>query len=686
MDEHIKEERRLFDVLRQIAEQSQKLETTERYVGDDITEQVLEEMREKNRQHLKTAEKEPYFARLDFQEDLSPEIERLYIGKVGIADSSGEPLIIDWRAPISSLFYSFTGGDEPAYYESPEGLIEGTVHLKRNIVIRQQQLQRIVDAYVKGKADLSGVDEFLLHRLSERTSSRLQDIVSTIQAEQNAIIRAPKNNALIIQGVAGSGKTTIALHRLAYLIYEHQDRLRSERMIIFAPSTLFLDYIADVLPELGVGNIQQTTFNDWAIHQLEEPVTLDQQTAFKRSWLETTSTREAIDSLRYKGSRQFKEQLKKALDAYEAQAIPERPLILGDVLTLSIATLQSWFNTDYKSYPLLKRKERMMNRIKNEIDNALKSYAPKERQVQKKKVTQTLRTYTKKLLPLSPVAFYKQFISAHPQLAQKQKEQTLKHLEQSSVQADDLPSLLMIQHTFYGIDKGQKFHHVVVDEAQDFSPFQIDLLKQLTLNQSFTILGDLSQGIHDYKGIDQWEAFSDLFDPTRVKLFKLEKSYRSTTEIIAFANTVLAKAYQPVCMAEPVFRSGEAVTVISCSSTEQLKHIQQKLIYLTEKGYHSVGILTRTQLEAEELQRQLKSIGVDGAMLTGEEDNYDGGLSILPMYLSKGLEFEAVIITNANVENFPTDAFHSKLLYVGCTRALHNLSVLYQGQPSLLLP
>nr|WP_239540862.1 UvrD-helicase domain-containing protein [Pullulanibacillus pueri] len=683
---HKQEQAHLTRTLNIISQQKERLEEVDQYVGDDITEQALEDIRERTRQSLKIAEKEPYFARLDFQEDLTPQAEALYIGKVGVADESGEPLIIDWRAPIASLFYSFAGGNDLAYYESPEGLVEGYIHLKRNIVIRNRQLQRIVDAYVKGKTDLSNVDEFLLYRLSERESSKLQDIVSTIQTEQNNIIRAPKNSALIIQGVAGSGKTTIALHRLAYLIYQHQDKLRSERMIIFAPNRLFLDYIADVLPELGVGGIQQTTFNDWALEQLDEPLTLRSQHESHKEWLETGGSPTAMERLRYKGSPAFITYVHQALAHYEAEAIPDQYLELLPHKGLSSETIKQWFYTDYKHYPLSKRKERIETKMKNWVEEALKSLeSGKEKQALKRKAHQKIRAYLKKHLSPTAVSFYMQLLKADQTCPPDVKAQTLEMLKSKEIYSEDLPPLTHIHHYLNGVPKEQKFHHVVIDEAQDFSPYQVDILKTITLNHSFTILGDLSQGIHEYKGIDDWSAFSERFDQSKVTTFVLEKSYRSTTEIIDCANKVLTQAYQPMCLAEPVFRSGEEVKVIACNDDNYHQSLIESIQKALEKGYTNIGILTRTEAESTTLEPIIQSAGLKCTLLSGQEDKYSGGLSLSPVYLSKGLEFEATIIANVSRDHYPSNAFHAKLLYVGCTRALHELTLMYKDVPSLLI-
>ena len=305
--------RQLEQTNKEIDKQLERLRATPVYYGPDLTEQALEVIRENSRHNLAKAIDEPYFGRLDFEETGTGSPLPLYIGKSGVEDErTGQLLVIDWRAPVASLFYSFTGGLDPASYESPDGLIDGLVYLKRNLVVRKQILQRVVDTYDRNEDSLSVGDEFLLYRLGENKDNKLRDIVSTIQAEQDRIIRAAKNTALIIQGVAGSGKTTVALHRLAFLLYQYREQVRAERMIIFAPNSMFLDYISGVLPELGVGNIQQSTFTDWALDVLDHEVQMADQELTLQRWFALGSKRPPVDDQapgRFKGAIAFKQLL-----------------------------------------------------------------------------------------------------------------------------------------------------------------------------------------------------------------------------------------------------------------------------------------------------------------------------------------------------------------------------------------
>lgn len=686
------EQQQLTKMAAEIERQLEHLESIEKYTGDDFTEQVLEDIRETSRTHLRLSKEEPYFGRLDFQEEGTSAPKPLYIGKVGVSDTTtGDLLIIDWRAPVASLFYAFTGAEEDIYYISPEGIVEGDLFLKRNIVVRQRELQRVVDAYVKGQDEASVSDEFLLFRLGENKDNKLRDIVSTIQAEQNEIIRAPRNKALIIQGVAGSGKTTVALHRLAYLIYEYREKIKPEKMIIFAPNKMFLDYISNVLPELGVGGIQQTTFESWALDLIEQPLTLQQESQKLVEWFEPRTAEGVKRQLpgRIKGALTYKSWLEKCLKYYETKILPTEDFEPWKGKKLTTAQLNQWMEP-FKSDPPAIRRERLVTRMKGWLEAQLKERPESaEKKELKKQAKQKLRAYLKAWPKATPVSLYQTFLKDSEYLDFLQeafpedvKRDTLSSLKKGSLNQEDLAPLLLIHFWLNGND--HKFHHVVIDEAQDFSPFQVALLKDQTIQQSFTILGDLSQGIHDYKGIESWEEFQICF--SNDLYFELEKSYRSTMEIIEFANGVLTRGYNPVNLASPVFRSGDEVRVKQVPAGGHHQAIQQWLDQQQAIGLKSLAIITRTEGDGGRLGEYLTSKGYSVSLFQGDEQVYHGGISILPVYLSKGLEFDAVLMLDVDEANYSKHPREAKLLYVGCTRALHHLTVYYKNTPSPLIP
>lgn len=694
------EQNKLSSVLEEIGTQLGRLRAIPVYTGHDFTEQVLEAGREERRQRLAKSEPEPYFGRMDFEEDGKASAAPLYIGKTGLdgRDPGSLPIVIDWRAPVASLFYSFTGGEDRVEYEAPEGIIGGEVHLKRNIMVRKSELERVVDTYTRGGEEPAVSDEFLLYRLGENKDNRLRDIVSTIQAEQDKIIRAEKNKALIIQGVAGSGKTTVALHRLAFLLYQYQEQVSAGKMIIFAPNGMFLDYISGVLPELGVGDIQQRTFTDWAAKLLDMESMLADPADTLDFWFGEAGGAAPGDDApgRFKGSDLFRSMLDAAASALEVSGAPELEFSPWDGKVLPYETILHWYAEEYKHYSAGGRKERVLARIHRWIEMELKPVKPETlRKEHKKKAALREKAYAKKWPDFSPLTLYKQIFGAAkdargilPQEAfaaipDSVLKATRKDLKEGRIREEDLPALLYLHQLLNGIEGIERFDHIVIDEAQDFSPLQVSVLDQFVRGHSFTILGDLSQGIHAYKGVHAWEEMSDLFGAEETSYHALTRSYRSTMEIIGFANVILSGGVSNAIEAVPVFRSGNRVRMIDFGTGTEAADVQaaaRAITALWGREHKTVSLLTRTQEQASALHAALQPEFPELNLIDGSMTQYEGGLSVLPLHLSKGLEFDAVIIADAGRRNYGDSEWDAKMLYVGCTRALHELWVLHGGE------
>ncbi|MDA2436827.1 UvrD-helicase domain-containing protein [Bacillus cereus] len=677
---------KMKDTLHTMDEQLDRLEKIPVYYGEDFKEQILESMRESNRQNLRIGVQEPYFGRLDFQEDGKEEVMPIYIGKVGVSDmDTMKPIIIDWRAPVASMFYSFTGGEELAFYQSPDGLVEGDVYLKRNISIRKRELECVVDTYVKGNEDVSHADDFLLYRLGENKDNKLKDIVSTIQSEQNDIIRAERNLPLLIQGVAGSGKTTIALHRLAFLIYEYREQLEAERMIVFAPNSLFLDYISSVLPELGVGNISQTTFPDWALRTLDDSVKLKQTEKKLKEAFSINRDEKKVMLGKLKGTLEFKTFIEERMIQFENELVPTKDFEAWDRAIIPVEDVKKWMQVEYKHYPLQKRRERLVGRMKRWIEIELKKFGEtNEKKLLKKEATKRLNAYMKFWPKMSALSLYSSIVKSK-EILEVLPEELVKETEKScrkkEVCVEDLPALIYIHHRITGIEIGQKFHHVVIDEAQDFSPFQVYVLKEITLGNSFTILGDLSQAIYDYQGIEDWNAFKEVFQETGY--YELTRSYRSTKEIIEFANEIIKNAEIPVGLATPVFRSGEDVKVIHAEN--QFTEIVKTVKHLQNADVKTIAVIGRTEDECRDIYVKLTNAGLTVNVIEANQSKYEGGISVVPVYLAKGLEFDAVLLIDVDEEHYKNTKHDAKLLYVGCTRSLHDLWIFHSGEASPLI-
>ncbi|WP_237446613.1 HelD family protein [Shimazuella alba] len=650
-----------------------------RYYGNDMVEQILDDQRQVQLKNIQLAQNEPYFGRLDFEEKDKP-ITPLYIGKAGVQDENTNDLIvIDWRAPVSSMFYSFTGSDDLISYQSPDGEITGKIHLKRNIAIRNQVLQRVVDSYVRGDENMGVTDEFLLYRLSDSKDSRLRDIVSTIQQEQDVIIRADYNRLLIIQGVPGSGKTTVALHRLAYLLYQYQNKIKPEKIIIFAPNRMFLDYISEVLPELGVGDIQQTIFEDWALSLLKENIQLKDRKQQLVDWFSPHANHQITNP---KGSYTFLQALDKALLEYENTFLPDQGFTAWENKHLSSKEIASWFYQEYRHYPLMKRKERIMARIKRWMETEHKDIRARDpRGALKKQANKQFTAYKKSWPNHSVLDWYRLFTQNTDLLSE---EQRLKG-KQREVSYEDLAPLVYIHDRWYGMEGDQKYDHVVIDEAQDFSPFQVAVLKNHCPSSSFTILGDILQNIYTFQGIERWDDFSILFEEEKLGFHQLERSYRSTMEIIHFANSVLGSYSGDVKPAKPVFRSGKPVRLMQVKSDKQLDWIKETLQQIETDNISTIAIVTRDEASCSVIFESLRDAGIQSNRISVDQKEYLGGISIVPIYLTKGMEFDSVILLDVDAEQYLDDSLHAKLLYVGCTRALHQLYITHDKSPSPLI-
>ncbi|MBB3109498.1 DNA helicase-2/ATP-dependent DNA helicase PcrA [Paenibacillus phyllosphaerae] len=680
------ETKRLEDVLGQINKQLGKIGP--RYTGDDFTEQMLDLQTEQRRERLEVSKKEPYFGRLDFQEDAEDAAKPLYIGKAGVAhENSNDLLVVDWRAPVASLFYAFSGGESPVAYESPDGTVEGLVHLKRNLMVRDSALERLVDSYTRGQEEEAVTDEFLLYRLGESKDNKLRDIVSTIQQEQDKIIRTEKNKAVFIQGVAGSGKTTVALHRLAFLLYQYADRIRAERMVIFAPNRMFLDYISGVLPELGVGDILQTTYSDWALETLQNTVRMDDSADALEYWFEHPRTRQEMEqsSGRQKGSIRFKEAIDAKLREMEAALLPTEPFEPLPRMKLVPGKIAEWLATDEVGEPIMRRRERIISRLKRWLESEWKARGLTDKKL-KSQATSKLNAYGKKIPSYTAASLYAAIMddeAVGDLLPAKVRTETKKRVKKGLAAAEDLAPLVYIQLRLFGRDQ-PAYDHVVIDEAQDYSPFQLESLRLCQRQPSMTVLGDLQQGIHGYAGIHSWLELSSLFALEDSGYFELDRSYRSTTEIIEFANQVLRGMGDGVKPAVPVFRSGEPVDVTHVAETERLTRIAQTVQAWQQGGsYKTIAVLGRTAQSCEAIGDQLQASGITASIVRNKQEAYGGGITVVPVYLAKGLEFDAVIIADSDADSYSPD--DAKLLYVGCTRALHKLELFHSGEVTTLI-
>jgi len=672
----------------------------------------------------------PYFARVDFNEENSNKQKKYYIGKMSLMrEEDHELIILDWRAPLASLYYEGRLGN--ASYTCPDGEIKGDIKLKRQYTIEKGELNEIFDV------DITTNDDFLQAALGSNKDNRLKDIVSTIQAEQNRVIRADMWNPLIVQGAAGGGKTTIALHRIAYLMYNYEKTIKPKDFMIIAPNRFFLSYISDVLPELGVENVTQTTFEDLAFEVIGKTLKLKEPHEKLSTIIENYSSKDSkysnnlIKSSTFKSSLQFKNMLEKYITLLEKNFLPKKDFKIHDFVLFSHEELNRQFLYEYSHLPFMKRineiKKSLVNKVKYEKNKILDhveyqydreintvrgqmSDCPERREkiialaderdnllLDIKKGLKTLiRDYISKITTTSVLDYYTDFLSSLEKFTDDTsfnetmkylKDYSLNSLLDNTVEMEDLSPIMYLKLSIFGLEDKISLKHVVIDEAQDFSLFQLFILKKIINSGSFTILGDLCQGIYSYRGIKDWSDISKyIFTQNSSTHLSLEQSYRTTVEIMDAASSVIGSLNDPrLPKAKPVIRHGEEVTVYEKNSLNEIaSDIENRIIEMRQQSYKSMAIICKTLKECNELRKLLKK-DKNISVITGKEKDYSGGVVIIPSYLVKGLEFDIVIVANASKENYTERDLDVKLLYVAMTRPLHKLYIYSLGEKSKML-
>lgn len=670
---------------------------------------------------LKKSEDHPYFARMDIRQTDKEKVEEIYIGKISLFDESMEtPLVVDWRAPISSVYYDGRLGRTK--YSAYGDEFEIDLHLKRQYTIEGGELKHFVDV------DISMSDTFLQATLENHASDKLKDIVSTIQSEQNEIIRADIHKPLIVQGVAGSGKTTIALHRIAYLIYTYSDSFQPEDFIIIAPNNLFLDYISGVLPELGAEKVRQTTFVDLMMEILGKSLTLTDQNE-KLSMLldgdQEGETDKIIRASAFKNGMVMKDILEEFLKNLGEEFLPEEDFIFdGDVL-YSREYLNDMFHRSYTYLPYFKRIDQIRQYLESKVKEAVAARIAKVENIYENKMNRLrlkeapseerrgklkqlmkrrddriselkknrknlIKDYFKKIRYEDTLTYYlklmtdEQFILqvAHeedPEIVRYVVEDTIGRVRRKELEIEDLAPLAYLHSRLYGVDPKVRVKYVVIDEAQDFSDFQFYALRNILNTDRFTILGDLSQGIHMYRSIRDWSYLKDYIFKEETNYLTLLQSYRTTIEIMDAANKVLTRSpIKNLTLAEPVVRHGKKPGIKSYTGEKaMIMGILNILRTWTEEGYTTIAVITKTARDALSLHQALTRASDLEMGLIGERAvHFKERYVVLPAHLAKGLEFDGVIVSNLN-DSYEITELDAKLLYVAMTRAMHRLSVVY---------
>ena len=590
---------------------------------------------------IERAKNTPYFARIDFESKANN--EKCYIGKLGVQDYDNNIITVDWRAPISSLYYDSNIGE--CSYEAPDGTIKGNLTLKRQYTIENSKLINFNDV------DTVSNDELLKPYLSVSADNRLKNIVSTIQAEQNKIIREKLGKNIVIQGIAGSGKTTVALHRIAYLVYNNRDLYKPSDYMVIGPNKFFVNYISGILPDLDVNGVSEYTIEEVFEKYVDENYTINNN-------LDKITDFDNISKV--KTSLELKNKINEYFKTIEI--LPNEDFKIKNEKIISKSIIKELYDEiNPKYYKSIKLKiDRLILLINKYVDTNKESITTNliKRKVSGEIINEfknNINIYLKKYFKVLNLKIKKIYIDILNSLNIDTRE-----INNNKIDIEDIPPLLYIKYLLMGDNTFDNYKHVVIDEAQDYGQFAFYVLNKIFKNATFSIYGDLAQSLYTYRSIDNWECLNNTFKD--LEILKLNKSYRTTIEIMEEANKINKKLN--LTEAIPVIRHGDEV-----------EYTNNDLVYLINKlkeNYKTIAVITKTQDEADNLYKTLKD-KIDINLINKNNLNYDNNINILPSYLSKGLEFDSVIIVDSFDKENNIDL---KLLYVSMTRALHKLLIL----------
>ena len=622
--------------------------------------------------------KSPYFARIDFKFDDEDEFEKIYIGRSSLRKNSYQEMYVyDWRSPIASVFYRFMTGE--AFYDAPCGRVTGELNLKRQYEIKNGTLEYFFDS------DVQIVDEFLRQLLSQNTTAKMKAIVETIQHEQDVVIRDMENDLLMVQGVAGSGKTSIALHRAAYLMYQGlQTKLSANNIMIISPNSIFEQYISNVLPELGEDNVISSVFED-ILSELLNGRKIQSRNDFLENLIVNSKYKEiSRNSIEFKTSSFFREILDQFLIDIPRQWIEFEDVYYEGKCVVSGQILKDKI-LGRPETPLGIKLEQLEDYIFEQIFGTGKGRGHKE---EKNLIKQEIQKFIKidivelyKILFSNEAYFYSLLQNSNPsQNIKNIWKYTKENLEADSLYYDDAIAIAYLYLKIYGTNKYKNIKQVVIDEAQDYYPLQYEIFNLVFSNAKFTILGDMKQTLAKKEDISFYEQIQKILNKKKSSLIMLDKSFRCTNEILNFSLKFIEKSSQ----IKSFNRNGDSPKVYIADNSEIfIDEIVKEIKLCQEKGFQSICLICKTEKNSTYLFNKIKH-KLDIQLIKNGSASDLQGVFILPVYMSKGLEFDTVLICDADSQNYH-DEDDKNLLYVACTRALHKLSLFCENEVSPLI-
>jgi DNA helicase II / ATP-dependent DNA helicase PcrA len=669
---------------------------------------------------LDRLERSPYFGRIDFHEEGEEAEQSIYIGIASFLDENDEDfLIYDWRAPISSLYYDYPPG--PAQYETSLEKVAGQIELKRQFVIREAEIKAMFDTGV------TIGDEMLQEVLGNNADTQMKSIVATIQKEQNQIIRNEKSNLLIVKGVAGSGKTSAAMQRVAYLLYRYRNIIKSENIMLFSPNPMFNSYVSTVLPELGEENMQQATFQEYLLSRLGRDFELEDvfsQMEYLLSGNNDGHYDARLESIRFKSGLRFKE----LIDDYAAR-LSSGGLIFKNVtfrknILFSKEELYDHFYSLDPALPIpnriqllkehllkeLKKKARLEEKAewveeeiqfldKEEFLDAYKHLQDKKRfneetfddfEREQKFLSRVLVTQkfkpvfnaVKRLRFIDRKALYSQMFEGEhsaglPGNWEGIKALTLEELRKGHILYEDATPFLYLQDLVEGRKSNTGIRHVFIDEAQDYTPFQFAFIRQLFPYSKMTLLGDMNQAVYSGPTGSETVLAEDALGIEEREVITLSRTYRSTRQIVEFTSQLIEGGNK----IQPFNRNGSKPRFTQVGESGKLSDaVKKSLKRLKDDGHKTIAIICRTAGESQKVYKEMGS-EIQARLIEKGTIAYEKGISIIPAYLAKGIEFDAVIIYNAS--SYRNEG-ERKLFYTACTRAMHELHLFGDGDAPLL--
>lgn len=582
--------------------------------------------------------KSPYFAGIDFDSDQEGFLS-YRIGLKGIKDGT-TIYVVDWRAPFSELYYNYDAG--PAKYFAGLEDVTGTITSKKQYKIENGKIIFCLESNIK-------IDDSILQEVLAKTSSeKMKNIVSTIQKEQNAIIRKETTNNLIIQGVAGSGKTSIALHRIAYLLYQHRSTLNSNSILIISPNKFFSDYISSVLPELGEENIAETVMDEI----LKEELAIKKPIEKKSEQVERLLNQPLeVKICEIKNSLQFSKDIEQFCNDYFDKAFLPADIIIDDELICTKEKMAELFIEKYKNRPVHSK----MEWIKEYVFQEAKQF---DDRIKKSSITKLIM----------PMLNFKDIFEVYTEFLKSYYN--LDFVVGKKIKFEDAIALLFIKQYVFGYTCFNKIQHLLIDEFQDYNPLNFKIISYMFPCVK-TILGDIGQNVSG----TQTNILSELpnMDYRGNEVIYLNKSYRSSYEIATFSNKIIGRTNVDI-----IERHGNNVQIVKYNNENQKINYLINTIKELQEKYKTIGILTKSIEKCEQLNKELSG-KFDYHHLTVDTTQFSDGVIVAPTFLVKGLEFDAVLVVDTDDENFRTE-IDRQALYVACTRAMHDLRLLYTGE------